>query len=140
MEPTKSVQTVFLIDDNEIDLFIQKRYIELSSFAKKVVTFTSPVKALETFHNDYVKNEDVPSGVIFLDLNMPILNGFEFLQRFNQLSEDVSNRFKIVILSSSNSLEDKNRAEQFPNVITFASKPINVDELENINEKLQLQD
>jgi CheY-like chemotaxis protein len=136
MEPNKAVQTVFLIDDNEIDLFIQKRYIELSSFAQQVVTFTSPVKALEAFHHDYSKPELQSSGLIFLDLNMPILNGFEFLKRLNELSSDFSERFKVVILSSSSSDADKNRAQEFPNVISFTSKPLNVVELENINQML----
>lgn len=132
MEPNKAVQTVFLIDDNEIDLFIQKRYIELSSFAEQVITFTSPIKALEALNNDYSKSDLLSSGLIFLDLNMPILNGFEFLKRLNELSADFSQRYKVVILSSSSSDADKNRAQEFPNVISFTSKPLNVDELENI--------
>jgi len=132
MGTNKSFETVFLIDDNEIDIFIQKRYIELSSFASQIITYNSPTKALEAFNRDHAKADINSAGLIFLDLNMPILNGFEFLEQLNGLSADFCDKFKVVILSSSNSEEDRKRAHEFPNVISFTSKPISVDELQNI--------
>lgn len=137
MVSNTTVQTVYLIDDSEVDLFIQKRFIELSSFAENVVTFTSPVKALEAFNGGNAALDPNESGVIFLDLNMPILNGFEFLQRFNELSHSVYKQLKIVILTSSNSEADKKRAMDFPNVISFFSKPLNMHELERLSMKLR---
>ena len=135
---TKStVHTAFLVDDSEVDLFIQKKFIELSSFAENVITFSSPIKALEALQA--TKNSDVPS-LIFLDLNMPLLNGFEFLEKINALSNGISEKVKVVILSSSNSPADRLRAKEFPNVINFFSKPLTMDGLQLLSESLEPQE
>ena len=135
---TKStVHTAFLVDDSEVDLFIQKKFIELSSFAENVITFSSPIKALEALQA--TKNSDVPS-LIFLDLNMPLLNGFEFLEKINAFSNGISKKVKVVILSSSNSPADRLRAKEFPNVINFFSKPLTMDGLQLLSESLEPQE
>lgn len=128
-----TVHTAFLVDDSEVDLFIQKKFIELSSFAEKVITFSSPIKALEALQS--TKTIDIPS-LIFLDLNMPLLNGFEFLEKINTLS-NITSHVKVVILSSSNSPADRLRAKEFPNVINFISKPLTMDGLQLLTESLE---
>jgi CheY-like chemotaxis protein len=124
-----SVQTAFLIDDSEVDLFVQKKFIEMRKFAGQVVTFSSPTQALEVLST--TKGSEVP-GLVFLDLNMPLISGFEFLDRVREISTDVFGQMKVVILSSSNSRADHERAMSFDNVIRFISKPLTIQGLDDL--------
>ena len=123
------VQTAFIIDDSEVDLFVQKKFIEIRKFAGQVVTFNSPTLALEALSAS--KDGDVP-GLIFLDLNMPLLNGFEFLDQVRNISNNVFDRMKVVILTSSSSSADYERAMSFKNVIRFISKPLTMQGLDDL--------
>lgn len=128
-----TIQTVFVIDDNEVDLFIQKRFMELNQFASEVVTFKSPSQALEVIQNQ----ADRPPEVIFLDLNMPALSGFDLLESLKIQLPALANKFKFVILTSSNSQEDYDRAQSFENVVGFITKPLTLDRLEQVKKKVE---
>lgn len=128
-----TIQTVFVIDDNEVDLFIQKRFMELNQFASEVVTFKSPSQALEVIQNQ----ADRPPEVIFLDLNMPALSGFDLLESLKIQLPALANKFKFVILTSSNSQDDYDRAQSFENVVGFITKPLTLDRLEQVKKKVE---
>lgn len=128
MMSVSSIQTVFLIDDNEVDLFVQKRFIEMKKFAGNIVTFTSPSKAFEALTDNPAQ---VP-GILFLDLNMPMVNGFEFLEQIREYSQDLFNRLRVVVLSSSNNQMDRERAFAFSNVIRFIPKPLTSQGLDEV--------
>jgi CheY-like chemotaxis protein len=126
----ESVDLVVLIDDSDIDLFVQRRFIELSGFARRVLTFQSSREALK--HLSSVANKEDPD-LIFLDLNMPEIDGFAFLEQYGRLVQGV--RTRIIILTSSSSSLDRDRAASFPNVIGFLSKPLTEGNLSEINIK-----
>jgi CheY-like chemotaxis protein len=132
MVAVSTFQTVFLVDDNEVDLFVQKRFIEMKKFADNIVTFSSPSKALEALINNPAH---VP-GILFLDLNMPMLNGFEFLERVREKSQDIFNQLRVVVLTSSNSQFDRDRAFSFSNVIRFIPKPLTSQGLDELMSSL----
>jgi len=123
------VKIAYLIDDSEVDLFIQKKFLEIRQFANQIVTFTSAKQALEVLTNTL---SDESPGIVFLDLNMPLVNGFEFLEQMRESSAAVFDRIKVVILSSSNSLADRERARTFNNVISFIPKPLTVQGLDDL--------
>lgn len=128
------VNLAVLVDDNEVDLFIQKRFIELNDFANSIVTFTSPQDALA-----FLQSADPQtSPVIFLDLNMPIMDGFTFLERSRALPREISDRSRVVVLTSSTSSQDKEKAGLFAQVIHFMSKPLSKKDLDEIREKFFL--
>lgn len=120
-----------LIDDNEIDNFINERLIKHFSFSEKVYVHTSTISALEFFKN-LQKISPIPKllipDFIFLDLNMPIIDGWEFLREYEKLNFPLD--CKIVVLTASISQEDKERSKTYNNVVEFLSKPLS-DEMLN---------
>ena len=121
---------VLLIDDNEIDNFINERMITSSLFALKVIVKNSADNALE-YLKSLTDAADFPE-IIFLDLNMPVKDGFEFLNEYETLSSEVSNFCKIVVLSSSISPEDINKASTNKHVVKYVNKPLSDKYLEAI--------
>ncbi len=124
--------SALLIDDNEIDNFINERIINTSGFAEKIIVKTSTDEALE-FLKSCEQNPASTPPVIFLDLNMPVKDGFAFLEEFNKLSDQVKNKSKVVVLSASISPDDINRASANPHVIRYLNKPLSEKYLEAIN-------
>jgi len=121
---------VLLIDDNEIDNFINERMITSSLFALEVIVKNSADLALD-YLSKLTVQEDYPE-IIFLDLNMPIKNGFAFLAEFENLSQELKSFCKIVVLSSSISPDDINKASTNLHVFKYVNKPLSEKYLEAI--------
>lgn len=126
------VNTVMLVDDNETDNFISKRIIELAGFATNVIVKNSGKSALEYLEQEQMNPDSLPD-LIFLDINMPIVDGFVFLFEYEQLSEEVRKKCKIAILSSSDNKRDIERMVNNEFVIRFVTKPLTVESLEEIS-------
>src|SRR5687767_12509529 len=103
-KPAFKYPSVMLIDDNEIDNFINQKMIEGSHFAERVYVHTSSKSALE-FYLNLVRSEGIPEelfpSVIFLDINMPIMDGFQFLDEFGKIPLKNRGNVKIVMLTTS---------------------------------------
>ncbi len=125
------VNKTMLIDDSDIDLFIQRRFLEVYNFSNQLVSYKSASDALNWLRN--IDGQD-PPDVIFLDLNMPEVDGFAFLQSFETLPEKVRKAARIVVLTSSNSSKDRELAFENKNVIQFITKPLKQSDIERLNE------
>ena len=123
------VEKTILIDDSDIDLFIQRRFLEVYHFSDTLVLYNSAEEALGWLKE--MKGEAAPD-VIFLDLNMPEIDGFSFLNDFKKLPQEVLDKCKIVVLTSSNSAKDREQAFSFDNVIQFITKPIKQSDIEDL--------
>jgi two-component system, NarL family, nitrate/nitrite response regulator NarL len=123
------VETTVLIDDSDIDLFIQRRFLEVYNFSKKLISYKSAEEALNWLRSI---NGEAPPDVIFLDLNMPNVDGFGFLENFNQLPQRILDKSRIVVLTSSNSQKDRDQAFHYKNVISFVTKPLKQADIEDL--------
>lgn len=123
------VELTVLIDDSDIDLFIQKRFLEVYQFSKQLTSYRSAEEALEKLND--ARQQTAPD-VIFLDLNMPNVDGFGFLEAFQALPNEVRDKSKIVVLTSSNSQEDKLQALAYQNVVHFVTKPLKQSDIEDL--------
>lgn len=119
----KEVELVMIVDDNDTDNFISKRIIEITRFAKEVEIKSSGKSALEYLEENKDNAERLPN-LIFLDINMPIVDGFVFLYEFEKFAEDLKDRCKVVILSSSDNKRDIDKIVNNDHVIKFVTKPL----------------
>jgi CheY-like chemotaxis protein len=122
---------VMIIDDNKIDLYINSQAIKRSSFAQKILEYSSAVDALNYLRihsNDPLHIPDV----IFVDIYMPVMSGFEFMEAYDGLSENIKKHSKVYIISSSIDKQDIHRAKADANIIAFHEKPLSRSFLETI--------
>jgi CheY-like chemotaxis protein len=127
----KTIDLVMLVDDNDTDNFISKRIIEITKFAKRVEVKSSGKGALDYLKENQNNPEELPN-IIFLDINMPIVDGFVFLYEFEKFSELVRNKCKVIILSSSDNKRDIDKIVNNNHVIKFITKPLTEAALDEI--------
>ena len=129
VRPTPRFNKILLIDDCSTDLFINKTILNSLLISKEVVEEMSAEDALD-FLKNVKKLSDFPD-LILLDLNMPGMDGFEFLTEFNQLPEFFKSKCKIIVVTSSESKEDKHRVLMNPTVIRYVVKPLDAFHLQD---------
>ncbi len=127
----KSIDLVLLVDDNDTDNFISKRIIEITKFAERVEVKSSGKGALDYLREHQNNPIQIPS-IIFLDINMPIVDGFVFLYEFEKFNELVKNKCKVIILSSSDNKRDIDKIVNNNHVIKFITKPLTEMALDEI--------
>ena len=135
MNPLESaIDLVMLVDDNDTDNFISKRIIEITKFAKRVEVKNSGKSALDYLAENENSPENLPN-IIFLDINMPVVDGFVFLYEFEKFTELVRTRCKVIILSSSDNKRDIDKIVNNNYVIKFITKPLTEISLWEIKSK-----
>lgn len=128
---------ILCIDDDPITLMLCKKVINRSSFSNEIITTQNGEEALNYFTTiRKARDKSQYPQLIFLDLNMPIMGGWEFLDCFNSPEFSDFNSIKVVILSSTIDPEDSEKANKYPMVIDFLSKPITQSMLEYLKDKL----
>jgi CheY-like chemotaxis protein len=117
-------QKIMLIDDDEITLLIHSKILELYHEKIDIIAFQNAMDALHYLKNSSEKLPDI----IFLDLNMPEMDGWGFLREYENLHQ----RTNLYILSSSVSQEDIRQSRQYKKVKDFIVKPLTKQKIENI--------
>ena len=132
---------ILCVDDDPITLMLCKKVIIKSSFSNEIITAQNGEEALIYFntirhaHNN--KSNEQPQ-LIFLDLNMPVMGGWEFLDHFSSPEfSEFHTTVKVVVLSSTIDPEDLEKTKQYPIVIDFLSKPITRAMLDYLKTKFE---
>jgi CheY-like chemotaxis protein len=120
-------KTCLLIDDNYIDNFVTRKILEGGNFAENVVVSQSAADAINLLRSGAVKPD-----VIFLDIRMPVMGGFEFLQEYDKLDIDNKQAVKIFMLSSSLDPTDLRKSTNNKYITQFIHKPITQKTLDDI--------
>ena len=122
----KKYRTVMLIDDNEIDNLINQKMIEAAAITENIYTHTGAKSAIEFLRNMERMDvaEKVLPDIIFLDIDMPLMDGFQFLDEFEKLGANTKKKCKIVMLTSSINPQDFNRSKKYNNVKLYLNKPL----------------
>ena len=115
--------TALLIDDNDIDNFVNKEILLKNSFARDVAVQKSVSSAIEYLNSTVNQPENIPD-IIFLDIMMSVMDGFVFIEQFDLLPDVIRNHSKIIILSSSDNYKDLKRANSSKYVYKYLKKPL----------------
>jgi CheY-like chemotaxis protein len=115
-----------IIDDSRLDCFIAEKIIQNSGTYSGVKSYMEATDAYEAIKSGDIGDDSVIT-IIILDIQMPVMNGFQFVDVFEQLPKDVQSKFAIFLFSSSINENDKNRLGNYPSIIRFYSKPISKD-------------
>lgn len=122
---------VMVIDDTKIDLYIATHVLKKNKFTEEIMEYDMATKAIEYLEQNQDKPELLPE-VILLDIRMPEMDGFQFLERLSLLPQSLKQSCCIVMLSSSLDPEDLDRAESNPVVKKFLNKPLKKENFEEI--------
>ena len=123
-------KTILLIDDNEIDLFINEKVINARKTGARVIKEISAQHAIDSF-NKAESREHIPD-IIFVDLDMPAMNGFDFMEHFEKLPNHLICECKVFMLTSSTHEQDIKRAGEFKYIVKYLNKPLDLRQLSAI--------
>lgn len=131
------LQTILCVDDDPITLMLCKMVISKALFSNEIATAKNGEDALRYFDKlkENTPNHSKPQ-LIFLDLNMPVMGGWEFLDSFSTAEYSEYHNTKVIILSSTIDPADLEKSKKYPMVMDFLSKPISKEMLESLKNKI----
>ncbi|MGE0567747.1 MAG: response regulator [Bacteroidia bacterium] len=126
---------VMLIDDDELANFINQKMLESVNFSKNIYVNTSAKSALEFIANVENLKESGKAmlpEVIFIDLNMPLMDGFQFIEVLKEKHQEIIKKSKLIVLTSSLFEQDHVKAKEILPSIMFYTKPLSADMLKSL--------
>jgi CheY-like chemotaxis protein len=123
-------KNILLVDDDSIANFLIERIVLSTGLARNIFKALNGKEALQVFADHFSGSLPVPE-VVLLDLNMPIMNGFEFLQAYHDLEFEEKKQVLIILVTSSNNPSDIERAREL-GVKYYLTKPISADTIKGI--------
>lgn len=125
------IKNLALVDDDDVFVFLTRRMIEESKMVQDIKVFHNGLEVLNFLRNNE-KNFEILPEVMFLDLSMPIMDGWEFLSEFVKVNPVIGKKITIYVCSSSISNHDIERSKSIPEVTDFIIKPMTKDKITEI--------
>jgi CheY-like chemotaxis protein len=129
-----TLKTLTIVDDDDIFVFLTTKIIEQTNLVDLIKVFGNGLDAIN-FLKENKNNVDALPDIILLDLSMPIMNGWQFLEEYNKLNPTIGKKITIYICSSSISPDDITRAKTISEVSDYIIKPITKDKLIDLIKK-----
>lgn len=126
-----NLKTIWVVDDDPIYQIIANKIIKKSELFSTVFTFKNGKEAIDALKYSLEKKDKLPN-IILLDINMPIMDGWEFMEEMKTLSINAEKKVIIYIVSSSIAIEDKIKSKTYPIILGYLSKPLNTSDLQLI--------
>lgn len=121
---SKKINNILLVDDDTVNNFIVINTINKLDITENVDSVLNGSDGIEYIKNMIDNNPQLIPSIIFLDINMPVMDGWEFLEEFEKFAEDIKKQCKIYMVSSSVYEDDISKSKQYSSVIDFISKPL----------------
>ncbi len=128
----KKLRKTSIVDDDRIYIFGLSKLIEMHDFCQEIQVFNNGKEALDTFLQDIEAGNELPE-VILLDINMPVMDGWEFLDEYVKVKHKIKNKVKIYMVSSSVNLSDLDKAKTYDDIVDYVVKPIKSYDLQKIS-------
>ena len=125
---------IIVIDDSKLDCFIAEKVIKNTGNSESIISFVKATEALE--YITALTIDERYHTIILVDIQMPVMNGFEFVEAFEQLPREITTHFTIYIISSSINENDLRRVHNYASVKQFLNKPLNSNTLSTLLQQL----
>lgn len=129
---SKKINNILLVDDDSVNNFIVINTLNKLDITENIDSVLNGLDGIEYLKAKIETNKELIPSVIFLDINMPIMDGWEFLQEFELFPEEVKNHCNIYMVSSSVYEDDISKSKQYKSVKDFISKPLMRDKIMEI--------
>ncbi len=123
---------IWVVDDDTIYQTIINKLIQKSGVFSTHSSFMNGKEAIITLKNTLEVDSNNLPDIILLDINMPVMDGWEFMEEIKKIKSKINKHILIYIVSSSIAIEDKNKSKTFPDIIGYSPKPITVNDLLSI--------
>jgi CheY-like chemotaxis protein len=119
---------VMVIDDSKMDNMLIRIILNNINYSDEIIIYQNPAEAIKFLEKTASAGDSYPE-VIFLDINMPIMNGFQLLDHIQASNHSGFKNCKVFMLSSSDEAEDIRKAGLYPNIVKYLKKPLDKEEI-----------